>query len=143
MQPSPVPVPPSATQAEADACFASLALEAARTAAPDSCSAAAVLVSKTRGLLSQAAYEVDGLLGPEHAVAACFMRLSNLSSATGGTIYLVGPTCKEAGDGTSCTDWIVDQGAARVVIVGGQDGGDQGGLERLRKAGIQVDIHPP
>jgi diaminohydroxyphosphoribosylaminopyrimidine deaminase/5-amino-6-(5-phosphoribosylamino)uracil reductase len=78
--------------------------------------------------------------GEEHAEAAALRQAG--SRARGATLYVTLEPCNHFGRTPPCTDSIVDAKVARVVV-GCRDPDPRvtgGGVEALRKAGIQVDV---
>jgi diaminohydroxyphosphoribosylaminopyrimidine deaminase/5-amino-6-(5-phosphoribosylamino)uracil reductase len=62
--------------------------------------------------------------------------------AGGGTLYVTMEPCSHHGSTPPCTEAVVDAGIARVVV-GQRDPNQQvegGGIEKLRAAGIDVDL---
>ena len=78
--------------------------------------------------------------GGDHAEVAALRKLG--FSALGATLYVSLEPCCHTGRTGPCTDVIIRSGVARVVI-GCRDPNplvDGGGIRRLRRAGIRVDV---
>ena len=97
-----------------------------------------VILDRDARLLSEAA---TGDNGRPHAEQLALSRVP-VGAAAGGTAYVTLEPCRERSTSeASCSQRLIDAGIAKVVIAT-HDPHPQGsgGLDRLRSAGIQVQI---
>ncbi len=103
----------------------------------------AVVVRTSRSGRSDAADVWSGATAPPggaHAEAAALAAAG--TNARGATVYVTLEPCSHHGRTPPCADALVDAGVARVVVgVVDPDAKVAGrGIEKLREAGIQVDV---
>src|SRR6185369_570662 len=123
---------------EIDSTMMRLALDEARRAMPSpNPPVGAVVVSKDGRQVGQAYH---ARAGDEHAEAVALAQAGE--AARGGTLYVTLEPCNHQGRTPPCVDAILTAGIKRVVVgcLDPNPGVTGGGAERLRDAGIQVDV---
>lgn len=83
-----------------------------------------------------------GRFGGPHAEIAALRSLADIQLARGATAYVTLEPCCHVGKTPPCCDALIAAGVARVVAAIGDPYPpvDGGGLERLRRAGIEVQL---
>jgi diaminohydroxyphosphoribosylaminopyrimidine deaminase / 5-amino-6-(5-phosphoribosylamino)uracil reductase len=95
------------------------------------------VVVQDRDVVGEGWYEYDGV---RHAEVIALDQAGD--AARGATLYVTLEPCSHHGRTPPCADAVVDAGVARVVV-GARDPNpvvDGRGLERLRAAGIEVEL---
>ena len=95
------------------------------------------VVERDGEVVGEGWYEYDGV---RHAEAIALEQAAD--AARGATLYVTLEPCSHHGRTPPCADAVVEAGVARVVV-GARDPNpvvDGRGLERLRAAGIEVDL---
>ena len=79
--------------------------------------------------------------GRPHAEQLALERLP-IGSAAGGTAYVTLEPCRQRSSGiAACSQRLIEAGLARVIIASRDPHPlGSGGIERLREAGLQVDV---
>jgi diaminohydroxyphosphoribosylaminopyrimidine deaminase/5-amino-6-(5-phosphoribosylamino)uracil reductase len=86
-----------------------------------------------------AAEDFHAAWGGPHAEALALARAGH--AARGGTLYVTLEPCVHEGKTPPCTDAVLRSGIARVVVAGHDPtSAAGGGLERLRAAGLEVEV---
>lgn len=83
-----------------------------------------------------------GRFGGPHAEAEALASLADASLARGATAYVTLEPCCHTGKTPPCCDALINAGLARVVVAIADPFPrvDGGGLQRLRHAGLQVEV---
>lgn len=112
------------------------ALQADRTAPNPS--VGCVILDRDGSRLSEAATG-DG--GRPHAEQLALARLP-IGAAAGGTAYVTLEPCRQRSTGdASCSQRLIEAGLARIIIASRDPHPlGKGGIDRLREAGLQVEI---
>lgn len=112
------------------------ALQSGRTAPNPS--VGCVILDRDGHRISEAATGDDGR---PHAEQLALERLP-IGAAAGGTAYVTLEPCRQRSSGVAaCSQRLIEAGLARVIIASRDPHPlGSGGIERLRQAGLQVDI---
>jgi diaminohydroxyphosphoribosylaminopyrimidine deaminase/5-amino-6-(5-phosphoribosylamino)uracil reductase len=118
----------------ADRAFMGIALRAARSGRPSPNPHVGAVVVKDGAVVAVGHHEKAGLA---HAEVDAFAKAG--PAARGATLYVTLEPCNHRGRTGPCTDAVLAAGVARVVV-GCHDPVHPGGAERLRAAGVEVEV---
>jgi diaminohydroxyphosphoribosylaminopyrimidine deaminase/5-amino-6-(5-phosphoribosylamino)uracil reductase len=114
------------------------ALEQARSARPSPNPPVGAVVVNAEGEVISSAYHAEA--GSEHAEVLALEAAGD--AARGGSIYVTLEPCNHEGQTSPCVDAILAAGIKRVVVgcIDPNPHVTGGGIERLEKAGLEVEV---